>query len=254
MILLPLLLAAAAAAPATSEQARFDACTRRIDTDPQAALKAARDWAGSGGGVAAGQCLGLAQVAATQWQAAADTFAATADLAEQTRDGRAADLWVSAGNAALGAGNAVRARTLLDSALALPTLTDPMRGEAYLDRARADVALGELAPARTDMDQALKLVPADPMAWLLSATLARRAGDLTRARHDIAEAASRTPAEPAILFESGAIYASAGDMAAARGEWTRARNIAPDSDAGRAATAELARSGDVPILAPQPGR
>jgi tetratricopeptide (TPR) repeat protein len=204
--------------------------------------------------VPAGQCLGLAQTATGNWKGAADTFASVADLAEQTRDGRAANLWVSAGNAALAGGDAARARTLIDRATGLPTLPDQMRGEAFLDRARADVALAELPQARTDMDQALALVPGDPMAWLLSATLARRAGDNTRARTDIGEATKRAPSEPAILFESGNIYAAAGDVAQARGEWAKTRDLDPDSDVAKSAVAQLAASGGVPPRAVQQGR
>ncbi len=253
MILLA--LAAAAVQPhADPVKAQFDACVAQSDQDPRAAIATARAWAGKGGGVAAGQCLGLADVAAGDWQAAADAFATSADLAVQTHDLRAADLWVSAGNAALAGGDAPTARIALDKAIATPELSEPMRGEAYLDRARADVALGELAAARSDMDEALKRVPADPMAWLLSATLARHAGDAARAATDIGEAASRAPDEPAILYETGNIAAAAGDMAAARAAWARASTTDPQSDAGKAAGKELAETGGIVPAGPAPPR
>jgi tetratricopeptide (TPR) repeat protein len=255
-VIAALALLAAAAPPPTPasapnpERARFDACVQKADRDPPGAVADARAWAGSGGGVAAGQCLGIAQAAAGDYAAAADSLASTADLAVRLNDGRAAVLWASAGNAALAAGVPTRARDLLGRAIASPALAGPMRGEAYLDRARAAVAMGELAAARTDMDQALLLVPGDPMAWLLSATLARRMGD-ARAAADIRQAADRAPGEPAILFEQGNIAAAGGDIPAARTAWTRARDAAPDSESGRAAVAELARSGGVP---PPPAR
>ncbi|WP_419826778.1 tetratricopeptide repeat protein [Sphingomonas sp.] len=248
MIALALLLAAAAPVPA--ERARYDACVAKSDADAKAAIADARAWAGSGGGVAAGQCLGIAQSAAGDDAAAADSFAATAELAGQTGDARAPTLWVSAGNAALAAGDAARAKRLLGQAIESSALAGQMRGEAFLDRARANVALAALAEARADMDEALKLVPADPMAWLLSATLARRMGD-ARAATDIHEADVRAPNEPAILYEAGNIAAAHDDMVGARENWARARAVGPDSDAGRAATAELARSGGIPP-APQP--
>jgi tetratricopeptide (TPR) repeat protein len=253
VIAFALLLAAAAPLPAAAlpaERARYDACVAKSDADAKAAIADAKAWAGSGGGVPAGQCLGIAQFAAGDDAAAADSFAATADLARQTGDARAPALWVSAGNAALAAGKPERARQLLGEAIASPALAGQMRGEAFLDRARADVALGTLPDARADMDEALKLVPADPMAWLLSATLARRMGD-ARSAADIHEADTRAPNEPAILYEAGNIAAAAGDMVRARESWARARAAGPDSDAGHAATAELARSGGVPP-APQP--
>ena len=241
-------------APPPAEKARFDACVKRSDGDAAGAIADAKAWAGSGGGVPAGQCLGIAQSAAGDWKAAADTFEATADLAGRTDDGRADDLWVSAGNAALAGGDAARARTLLDRALALPELGGQMRGEALLDRARAGVALGDLVGARTDMDAALAAVPADPMAWLLSATLARRAGDAARAASDIREASARAPNEPSILLEQGTIAAAAGDMPVARIAWARARSIDPAGDAAKVATRALEASGGIPPPAAAVGR
>ena len=252
MILLALLLAAGP--PAPSIAARYDSCVKLADSDAQAAIASATKWAGDGGGIPAGQCLGLARVAAGDWKGAADAFAATADIAEQTSDGRAANLLVSAGNAALAGGDYARAREALTRAVALPALTDPMKGEAYLDRARASVAEDKPADARADIDQALTLVPGDPMAWLLSATLARRMDDPARAAKDIAEADRRAPNEPAILLERGTIAAAAGDMAAARTAWTQARAADPASDAGLAAQKALEGSGGIPKAAVREGR
>lgn len=247
-MILPLLLALAAAAPGPADgrgtQARFDACARLSDSDPAAAQKEAIAWAKSGGGVAAAQCLGIARSAADDWKGALDAFTTGATLADRTHDGlAAANLWVSAGNAALAGGDYAKAREALSAAIASPLLADPLKGEAYLDRARADVAAGDTQAARADLDAAVKLVPADPMAWLLSATLARRAGDATRARADINEAMLRAPNQSDILYEAGNIAATAGDMGDARAQWTRASLAEPDSDAAKRAKAELAASG-----------
>jgi tetratricopeptide (TPR) repeat protein len=252
VILLAALLAAAVPTPGHPHvpadprppQARYDACVKESDLDPAAAIATAKAWAASGGGILAAQCLGMAQAAASNWKGSADAFTAAATIAGQLHDVRAASLWVSAGNAALAGGDALRARTALGNALAVPTMDGQMRGEAYLDRARANVAGGDNAGARLDLNSALTLVPGDPMAWLLSATLARRMGDATRATADIREAETRAPNEPNILFESGNIAASAGDMTAARAAWTRAQAADPTGDVGQSAAAELAASGD----------
>ncbi|WP_454885782.1 tetratricopeptide repeat protein [Sphingomonas oryzagri] len=248
-MILPLLFAVAAAAtpgPADGRgtQARFDACARLSDTDPAAAQKEAIGWAKTGGGVAAAQCLGIARSAGGDWKGALDAFTTGATLADQTHDGLAsANLWVSAGNAALAGGEFETARVDLSTAIASPLLPDPLKGEAYVDRARAAVGAGDTGAARADLDQAVKLVPADPMAWLLSATLARRIGDTTRARTDINEAMMRAPNQSDILYEAGNIAATAGDMDDARAQWTRASTAEPDSDAAKRAKAELAASG-----------
>ena len=141
MILALALLLAAAPAPAgppdqRSPQARFDECVKKSDSDPAAAAQIAIAWAGSGGGDPAAQCLGMARSALNDWKGAADAFTAAAEIADKTHDRRAANLWVSAGNAALAGGDTARAHTALSSAIADPALGEQMKGEALLDRAR----------------------------------------------------------------------------------------------------------------------
>jgi predicted negative regulator of RcsB-dependent stress response len=112
-------------------------------------------------------------------------------------------------------------------------------GEAQLDHARALVAAGELEAARGDLDLALTTAGDDPLAWLLSATLARRMGNLPRAKSDIAQALKRSSDDASVQLEAGNIAASAGDEAAARAAWSIAARLAPTSDAGRSAITAL---------------
>jgi tetratricopeptide (TPR) repeat protein len=254
---LALLLAAASAPPAKApapqaSQADFSGCTRLTDSDPAAAAKIAVAWAAQGGGVPAARCLGLARSAQDDWKGAADAFTAGAEIADKTHDRRAADMWVSAGNAALAGGDFARAQTALSSAIANPALPGKMKGEALVDRARTHVAANDLPGARADLNDALALVPDDPMAWLLSATLARRMGETTRASDDIKEAMLRAPNEADVLFEAGNIAATNGDMGGARMQWTRATTADPRSDAAASARAELVASGGVAQPPPAP--
>ncbi|WP_293968669.1 tetratricopeptide repeat protein [Sphingomonas sp.] len=204
------------------------------------ALREADEWAKQAGDLPARHCLGLAQAAAENWAAAANTFVRVASAAESGNDPRAAQLWTQAGNAALANEDPTLARTALDRALKLPGLTQVMQGEAWLDRGRADVALGDMAAARTDIDQGVRLVPDDPFAWLLSATLARRQDDLPKATRDIAEAAKLAPDDAAVALEAGNIALEAGADQAAKVAWERARKLAPNDPAGKAADAQLA--------------
>ncbi|WP_335299785.1 tetratricopeptide repeat protein [Sphingomonas adhaesiva] len=189
------LLLAQALAPA--EQA----CLAQARRDPARAEQVARN--AIGGSARMRQCLGLALVGQDRFADAAAAFAEAARAAELAKDEAAADYWAQSGNAWLAAGEAAKARTALDAALAAGTLTDLQRGEAYLDRARALVATGDVKAARTDLDQALMNAADDPLAWLLSATLARRGGDLTRARADIAQALRRSPDDASVQLEAG---------------------------------------------------
>ncbi len=253
MILFPLLAAAAATAvPATADSARFKTCVELVDRDPQAALDAAEKWRLEGGNVLARQCQGLAYAAQARWLSAMSSFQQAAEASQQAKDERAAMLWVQAANAALAGGEFVKARSFIDAALIEGTLKGPEAGEAYVDRARALVAVGDLTKARTDLDMAAKLVPQDPLIWLLSAALARRAGDLDRARTDIAEAARLSPDDASVALEAGNIAAMMGNDAAAKTAWEAALKIAPNSPQGKAAAKALEQFAAPAPVTPEP--
>jgi Tfp pilus assembly protein PilF len=97
--------------------------------------------------------------------------------------------------------------------------------------------------ARADLDEALKSVPEDPLAWLLSASLARRMEQLERAQADIAEAAKRSPDDAAVALEAGRIALAAGSPAAARLAFEASMRNQPGGEAAKAAQAELDRLG-----------
>jgi tetratricopeptide (TPR) repeat protein len=240
--MIPLLLLAAEPVAATS-QSQFEQCAALAASDPARALEAAGAWRVTGGGVLARHCEALAYVAQKRWLPAATAFEAAARAADTAADGRAGNFWVQAGNAALAAGEPLRARIAFDAALVRGQAAGLDLGEIHLDRARARFALGDKAGARTDLDMALKLAPADPLAWLLSATLARRSGDLDRAMTDIEEAQKRSPDDAQVALEAGNIAILSGSEAAARTAWGAAVKTAPDSPAGKAAAEALARLG-----------
>jgi tetratricopeptide (TPR) repeat protein len=242
-VIFSLLAAAAATLPAaTPERARYESCVALARTSPANAVVAAQGWRIEGGGVAARQCEGLAYAAQAKWLEAATAFENGAALAMSQGDVRAADLLLQAGNAALAGSDAARAIKSLDAALATGVLAGEQAGEAHLDRGRAHAALGHTPEARADLDQAQKLVPADPLAWLLSATLARRANDLPRAKADIAQATKLAGDDSSVALEGGNIAHVAGDLAAARTAWERAVRLQPTSAAAKAAAQNLAQS------------
>ncbi len=179
-------------------------------------------------------------------------FEQAAKASEADGDGRSARLWVLAGNAALAGNDAAKARGHFDSALASGILKGGEAGEAHLDRARARYAMGDGKAARLDLDAALKLVPADPLAWLLSATLARKDGDLKRAQTDIIEATKRAPDDASVANEAGNIAMMSGAEEEARASWAEAVRIKADSPAGKAAAAALAQLLPKSGAAPKP--
>ncbi|MBT2186281.1 hypothetical protein [Sphingobium nicotianae] len=226
-------------------------CLARANVDPADGVRIALAWDAKGGGAYAAQCHGYALGRAERWTESADAFergAAASDLDVVTK----ARLWSQAGNAALIAGNSARAVRDLDTALAAPLPATLATGEIHLDRARARVAANDLKGARTDLDQAIVLAKDDPLAWLLSATLARRMNDLPLARTHIEQAAARARDDAAIALEQGVIYALSGDRdAAARAALKRAQELASkDSDVQKQASDYLAQLGPEPASAP----
>jgi tetratricopeptide (TPR) repeat protein len=224
-----------------TEATRFESCAMLAETDPPRALAEAGAWRIAGGGVLARQCEGLAYVTQKRWVPAAAAFEAAAREADTKADGRAAILWVQAGNAALAGNEPAKATAFFDGAFARGQLTGEALGEAHLDRARARAAMGDMKGTRADLDLAIKHVPADPLGWLLSATLARKTGDLVRAQSEIAEAAKRSPDDASVALEAGNIAVLSGRDDAARTAWEAAIKLSPNSPSAKAATESLAR-------------
>ena len=241
--LLSLQAATTAAPPPGQEPPRYAECMDLATGDPSQGVAAASKWKVEGGGMLARQCLGVAYANQKRWPSAAAAFEEAAREAESAHDVRSANYWAQAGNAWLAAGEPAKARAALDAALASGHLTGLALGEARLDRARVLVAAGDMEGARGDLDRALADARADPLAWLLSATLARRQGDLTRAKADIAEALRRWADDPQVQLEAGNIAASAGDEAGARTAWSRVIELAPGSPAAESARKALAQFG-----------
>lgn len=240
--MIPILFLAAALTDISGDAARVAACQKLIEADPKLAVDQATAWADRDKSIPARQCLGLAYVGVERWAPAEASLAQAAVQADANHDARGPRLWSQAANAALAGDAPGKAREDLDHALATPGLPPALNGEAWIDRARADVALNELAQARTDMDKGLALVPQDPFAWYLSASLARRQNDLARAQKDIAVALETAADDPSVQLEAGNIYAAAGQADLAHAAWTRAAQLAPDAPEGQAAKAALAAS------------
>jgi tetratricopeptide (TPR) repeat protein len=245
VIALLLVLAAAQAAP-VSDEAAYASCAAKAKADPQAAVAIANEWVVRGGGIFARQCLGLAYTGLERWSAAATAFEQAAQAAESAQDPRRGDFWVQAGNGWLAAGDAGKARKAFDAALATPAMAAELRGEVHLDRARALVLAADLPGARADIDQGLKLVPADPFGWYLSSALALKEGRLARAQDDIAQALRLAPDDANLLVHAGNVAGISGEHDAARGLYAKAISAAPQSEAARAARAALSANAAAP--------
>ena len=220
----------------------FQACLDEAIQSPEQGVAFAQKWRLEGGSFYARHCMGFAYARAERWAPAIVSFEQAADEAERSGEmAQGARLWAQAGNAALAAGDPAKARTSFDAALARGLPDGVEKGETHLDRARALVALGEVKEARDSLDVALAQVPQDPLAWLLSATLARRAGELKLAQAHIARAVQLSPDDASVALEEGNIAILTDHADIARSAWQRAVKLAPQSPAGKAAADNLTR-------------
>jgi tetratricopeptide (TPR) repeat protein len=248
--LISLLFALAAQAPA-AQALTPQSCAAAAKATPDKAIELASDWRLKGGGLDARQCLGLAYSQLGRWAPAATSFEQAASEAEISKDSRRAEFLVQAGNAWLAAKDPAKARKAFDAALATGIASPELQGEAYLDRARALVALGDAAGGRADLDKGLGLVPGDPFGWYLSAALAQREGNLARAKSDIQKAVAGAPDDADVLLLAGNVAGLSGEFDAARNFFTRAARAAPDSASGKAAAAALAANAEPEAPPPQ---
>lgn len=249
--MLPALLLMLQTAPAatqsiaipTDPQERLNQCVALATSSAKLGETAATRWRSEGGGYRAKQCLGVAYANQDRWDAAASAFEEAAHDSETSKAARSADIWAQAGNAWLAAGDAAKARRALDAALVTGTLSGQALGEVHLDRARARMAGGDAEGARGDLDRALSEAPADPLVWLLSASLARLDNDMKRAKSDIDQALQLSPDDARVQLEAGSIAARLNDEPGARSAWARAIELAPGSDVAEKARKALEQFG-----------
>jgi tetratricopeptide (TPR) repeat protein len=223
--LIPLLVAATAAASAPAAQA---ACPNVVT--PAALV-----------------CRALEAQKAGNNEAAAQRFEEAAK-ASSDKDPKTARMYAAAGNLWIAANQPGKAALDLDRALALPGLEAEQRGEALLDRARAAEAQNDLATARAKANEAAATISDDPFYWYFSAALAIREGDGVTAKMAIGKALTLAPSDPVILFEAGHVADFTGDDAAARSYWMRAAASDPNGPAGKAAAKAAEMLGVTPTV------
>jgi tetratricopeptide (TPR) repeat protein len=183
-------------------------------------------------------CRALAAQGSGDNAGAASAFEQAA-LASSEKGAATARLWSAAGNMWIAAGQPAKAAFALDKALALPGLEPAQRGEALLDRARAAEAQGDLATARSKLNEAAASISGDPFYWYFSAALYIREQNSQAAQAAIGRALTLAPADPTILFEAGHVAQFAGDNVGARDYWQRAIARDPAGPIGKAALEAL---------------
>ena len=224
----------------TLNELQFEECITLARNDPPSAIMQASEWRQEKGDYLATACHALALGNEFRFAEAAPLFIEAAQAADTSADKRAARFWAQAGNAAIAADMPGDALTSLDNALKSTSIDNLERANIEVDRARTLVALNRETDAVTALADARRHSPENAVAWLLSATLARRLNALPEALGHIKTAASLSPRDPAVALEAGNIASAAGDDAAARKHWEQVIAMAPASRQATTAQKQLA--------------
>lgn len=216
-------------------------CIRLAERDATAAVAEGARWALTDSGIEAELCLGAGYEYRGDWASAESAYMRAHSIAESVEETRATGILAHAGRMAMRKGDAAMARSRFDAVLVDRELSDDVRGNVLLERARANVELEDGTAAQADLVAARALLPNDSIVWLLSATLARRQGDFDTAGDFIDRALELDRTDPAILFEAGNIAIGLNAHGIARRAWTRAVTAGPDSPAGQTAARNIER-------------
>ncbi|HEY2446361.1 MAG TPA: tetratricopeptide repeat protein [Rhizomicrobium sp.] len=227
--------------PALGRGSRYDRCLILVRRDAARADSEARAWSGADGGAAALHCEALALTELKRYSEAAQKLEAAAAQSAPAPSLRV-ELLDQAGNAWLLAGDAGKAETALDSALAL----QPKNEDVLADRARERGAARNWTAAIEDLTSVIALDPDRADIYVLRASALHAQGRKTEARADIERALGIYPNYPEALVDRGTMRLEAGDKSGARADWQLAAKEAPDSDAGAAALAHLKSLGGPP--------
>jgi tetratricopeptide (TPR) repeat protein len=236
---------------------RLKQCLQQADSDAETAETTALAWLKEAKGSATAEpqlCLGVAQGAQGEWEAAEASFIAGRDNAAASDHLMIARLGAMAGNAALANDAPDRSLIALESAgeQAYKAEQPHLAGDIALDRARALVMLKRDDEAAAALTEARAANPNNPEGWLLSATLSRRMKRLDKAQTQIQTAAELSPIDPQIGLEAGVIALLSGRDESARKSWLSVIAAAPSSDSAEKARTYLAQITPVatPIAAP----
>lgn len=197
-----LLMAADAATDiAREDTARLEACLEKVETSPADAYEDGLTWLSEGSRPEARHCTALALLALGHADEAAARLEALANAPDAGGIEERAIYLSKAGNAWLLARRPEAAKVTLTNALKL----NPNDADLLMDRARANLLLGNWAAGETDLNAALGQYPSDVDALKLRAQARLNGGDRQGASDDVNLALGLAPNDLDLLVLRGEV-------------------------------------------------
>lgn len=228
-----------AAHPANAEtveqaQAHYKTCMSKVAINAEDAFDDATTWEGLGGGYPARHCALAALMAIGHYPEAAQGLEKLADVVRADAAFKAR-LLVQSARAWIASDNPKHAAAVADTALKLV----PDVPAALLVRAEALALQGAYWEAADDLSRVLYIAPNTVEALVLRGAAYRQLDASDLALDDLNRALALAPNHPTGLLERGIVHRLAKRKAEARADWNRLIEVAPQSEAARAATANL---------------
>jgi tetratricopeptide (TPR) repeat protein len=219
----------------------YEYCIQLSKTRPDQALELASKWGAIGGGDGAGHCRALALIGLKDYGQGARELE---DLAQKSKAAETlrADLLEQAGQAWLLQGEPTRAYNAQTAGLKIAPEGSPQHLLLLVDRAATLAEGAKFQEAVVDLDAALALQPDHSDALAFRATARRNLGQVDAALVDAEHAVKSDPKNVNALLERSNIYRMKGRLNEARQDWVMIVQLAPDSDAAKAARADMERA------------
>jgi tetratricopeptide (TPR) repeat protein len=217
----------------------YEVCLMTAKNEPEKGFEMAGKWLALGGGPPARHCEAIALIGMKEYSEAATRLEALAALNED--ESVRAGVLSQAGQAWLLMGELSRALQAQTAALDAMPVKNRQHANILVDRAATYADAGEYADAVIDLNASLAIEPQNPDALAFRASARRHLDEVDVALVDAEQAVALDPHNIIGLLERGIIYKLKARPDAARQDWLRIIQIAPDSDAGRAARTNIER-------------
>lgn len=217
----------------------YEVCLMTAKNEPDKGFEMAGKWLTLGGGAPAKHCEAIALIGMKEYSEAATRLEALAKLNEE--ESVKAGVLSQAGQAWLLEGDLTRALDAQSQALDAMPVRNRQHANILVDRAATYADAGKYTEAVLDLDASLSIEPKNPDALAFRASARRHLNDVDVALVDAEQAVALDPHNIIGLLERGIIYKLKKKNDAARQDWLRIIQIAPDSEAGKAARTNIER-------------